>query len=178
MVYSHSPVGIQLIPLEARNQLLNNAYKDGGKYLNLGCGKEYYDDAGWVNLDGDPNIKCDVVFDLDQKNITLPFKDSSFDIVWASHIFEHIWYLRDLKLDITRILKPGGQLTFIVPYYKFPDAWGDDTHCRAFSESSLLGYLWPGLDVGTYGYMPTINQDADGKPHQEYWLWASKPKLV
>jgi SAM-dependent methyltransferase len=176
--YSFKDMGVQLIPDDVRHDLLTDGYRENGKYLNLGCGKEYYTEPGWINLDGCVDIKADVYCDIDKKDLKMPFKDGEFDIIFASHIFEHIWYLRDLKLELARITKSGGQLTFVVPYYTFADAWGDDTHCRAFSESSIASFLWPGFDMGHYGYLPTINQSPEGKPVSEYWLWASKPKLA
>ncbi len=135
MVHSYSDA--QLISNELRDQLLEGSYKKNGKYLNLGCGNDYYKESGWVNLDGCEDINADVYCDLDDKNLIIPLKTNSFDIIWASHILEHIWYLRVLKDEMVRILKPGGALLIVVPYYLFACAWGDDTHCRAFSTQSF-----------------------------------------
>jgi SAM-dependent methyltransferase len=182
MVHSYSTVdnGAQLIPLIVRDDMLKDAFVKwrGGKFLNLGCGKEYYDSPkGWVNLDGDPKIKCDVLCDLDDKNLKLPFKDDTFGIVWASHVFEHIFYLGALKKEIHRILKPGGTLCFIVPYYLYQDAWGDDTHCRAFSEASMGCAFWQGFTRGIFGHLPTINYGLGAdEPTSEFWLWCRKEK--
>ena len=161
-----------------RDELISAGYKKKGKYLNLGCGKEYYDTPkGWVNLDGDPKIKADIYCDLDQKDLTMPFKDGTFDIIWASHIFEHIFYLGALKRELARICKPGGALTFIVPYYLFPDAWGDDTHVRAFSEAACAGFMWPGFggEGAVFGHLPTKNYACGpDDPKEEFWLWSTR----
>jgi SAM-dependent methyltransferase len=181
MVYSYSyeDQGVQLIPLPLRDQLLalGEGCTKNGKYLNLGCGKEYYKEPGWINLDGCTDIKADKYCDLDQKDLEMPFENAEFDMVWASHIFEHIWYLGALKKELARIIKLGGQLTFIVPYYLFQDAWGDDTHCRAFSESSFAGCFWPGFDIGIFGQLPTINNAVEGEPQNEFWLWSTKKRI-
>jgi hypothetical protein len=38
-------------------------------------------------------------------------------------------------------------LNVIVPHYLSPDAWGDPTHCRGFSEESFFPCFWPGFTV-------------------------------
>lgn len=87
---------------------------------------------------------CNVVGDMDAG---LPFKDQSFDLVWAAHVLEHRPDLRKVQKELARILKRGGELNIIVPYFLSPDAWGDPTHCRAFSEDSFLSCFWPGFNV-------------------------------
>lgn len=50
-------------------------------------------------------------------SLRLPFPDATFDIVYASHILEHIAWFRT-KLTLTewvRVLKPGGRLEIWVP---------------------------------------------------------------
>ena len=177
MVYSYSTKETKhLIPIVLRDDMCKNSYKEDGKYLNLGCGKEYYN--GWVNLDGDSGIKADVHYDIDDKNLLLPFDDNTFDLIWAAHILEHIWHLRPLKDEMCRILKPGGELALIVPSYQFDDAWGDDTHCRAFSEGSFIITFWPGYEMGRAGHIPLESQPnlAGDMMNGKYWLWAIKPK--
>ena len=109
--------------------------------LNLACGADYKD--GWINQDFDDRVKADVYCDLD--GITLPFADASFNLIYASHILEHIHNLQDLKSELYRILKPGGDLVCIVPHYLSVDAWGNPQHCRAFSlDSFKIRQFWPG----------------------------------
>ena len=47
----------------------------------------------------------------------MPFSDGSFEIIYASHVLEHIpWYQVEGALrEWNRILKPGGQLEIWVP---------------------------------------------------------------
>lgn len=108
--------------------------------LNLGCGNDFRYEKGWVNLD--ITKPCNVVADMDAG---LPFMDQSFDLVWASHVLEHRADLRKMQRELARILKKGGELNIIVPHYLSSDAWGDPTHCRAFSEESFFGCFWPGF---------------------------------
>jgi ubiquinone/menaquinone biosynthesis C-methylase UbiE len=78
----------------------------------------------------------------------LPFKDGEFDVIYASHILEHIQNLVVLKKELTRILKNKGLILVIVPHFQSNDAWGDDTHVRAFSTESFLLSFWPGFENG------------------------------
>lgn len=108
--------------------------------LNLGSGPDRLN--GFVNYDmlpvGDVCGNCEE---------GLPFKDNTFDQVKASHILEHIHNLRGLKCELHRVMKPDGELVVVVPDYQSPDAWGDDTHCRAFSNQSFFLDFWPGFKV-------------------------------
>lgn len=109
--------------------------------LNLGCGMDYRYDRSWVNLDITP--PASVIGNIN--NGGLPFRDRAFSLIWASHILEHITDLRMIQRELARVIKTGGILNIIVPYYLSPDAWGDPTHCRAFSEQSFMSVYWVGF---------------------------------
>lgn len=60
--------------------------------------------------------------DLSRKNVdchanlcTLPFKDRSFDLVFASHVLEHIKEDQLAIEEIERVLRPGGAAVLPVP---------------------------------------------------------------
>lgn len=80
--------------------------------LNLGCGLDKR--AGWVNIDAVPEVKPDLLHDLHQP---LPFADHSVDKVLAQDILEHFTKEDGARLvaEISRVLKPGGQLEVRVP---------------------------------------------------------------
>jgi predicted SAM-dependent methyltransferase len=46
-----------------------------------------------------------------------PFEDNTYDLVFASHVLEHVpWYRTDAALqEAHRILKPGGEIEIYVP---------------------------------------------------------------
>lgn len=80
--------------------------------LNLGCGNRFH--SSWVNLDISPRhpsvLQCDVVRGI-------PFGDDHFDVVYHSHMLEHI-RRRDVQpflQECRRVLKPGGILRVATP---------------------------------------------------------------
>ena len=78
--------------------------------LNFGSGPKKGSN-GWINID---LYGADINWDLTKP---IPLNDSSVDIVYTSHLFEHLQYQDLLKVlsDIRRILKPGGKLSICVP---------------------------------------------------------------
>lgn len=81
--------------------------------LNIGCGDRYHPD--WVNIDlgggvGAGVIRCNIVEGL-------PFPDSYFDVVYHSHLLEHIPLKKALPFmkECYRVLKPGGNIRILVP---------------------------------------------------------------
>lgn len=92
-----------------------NLRKNGGKairHLEIGPGAKRVEDFETLNVVGGRHV--DYVTDATRN---LPFPDDSFDIVYASHVLEHIpWYeSRNVLEEWTRILKPGGRLEIWLP---------------------------------------------------------------
>ena len=98
------------------------------KKLNLGCGKNYKE--GWTNLDLNRKIKADIYANLEKK---LPFKDDTFDYVYASHVLEHIHNLIGLMGELKRICKKGAVIDMRVPHASSMPAYQDPTHVRFFT---------------------------------------------
>ena len=107
--------------------------------VNLGCGPMA--PAGWVNIDGSPNVLLDrvrvvkrglrVLGVLSEAHMTswpdevvyfdvrkpLPFDDSSVQSIYSSHLLEHL-YLFDAQAVLSesrRVLAPGGVLRLALP---------------------------------------------------------------
>lgn len=79
--------------------------------LNIGCGSNTH--ADWLNADlfRSKNVK--------KVNIKkpLPFKSNSVDIIYHSHLLEHIEKTKAKKFikECYRILRPGGMMRVVVP---------------------------------------------------------------
>lgn len=92
-----------------------NLRKNKGKskrFLEIGPGFERLPGFETLNIVGGNDI--DYIFDASKR---LPFEDNTFDLIYASHILEHIpWYkTEEVLLDWVRVLKPGGILEIWVP---------------------------------------------------------------
>jgi predicted SAM-dependent methyltransferase len=107
-------------------------FKEFGKYklkLNLGAGKDIK--KNFVNLDSINLPGINVVHDLEI--YPWPFKDNTFDEVYASHVLEHVLSLRDAMDEIKRICKPGARIKIRAPHFSCGVSYRDPTHQRLFS---------------------------------------------
>lgn len=81
------------------------------KLLNIGCGAWSHPD--WVNIDLLEGV------DIISHNISdgLPFPDNMFNVVYHSHLLEHIPVKNSLPFmkECFRVLKPGGVIRVLVP---------------------------------------------------------------
>jgi len=86
---------------------------DGKVLLHIGCGRT--NSPEFINVDAQPFAHVHVVTD----NITsLPdFSNGTVDLVYMCHILEHIKRndLKDVLLEMKRVLKNGGVLRLSVP---------------------------------------------------------------
>jgi predicted SAM-dependent methyltransferase len=81
-------------------------------YLNLGCGLKYHPD--WTNVDAtstSPHV------DARDLSLGIPFPDSSFEVVYHSHLLEHFPRHKALRFvqECYRVLKPTGIIRVAVP---------------------------------------------------------------
>jgi predicted SAM-dependent methyltransferase len=71
--------------------------------------------AGWQVLNIQPGEHVDHIGDTRDLS---RFADGSFDMVYASHTFEHLGYRGDLQKaigEVARVLRPGGRFFVSVP---------------------------------------------------------------
>ena len=139
------------------------------RYLEIGPGTNRI--VGFETLDIVGGKDIDYVLDASKR---LPFDDNSFDIIYASHILEHIpWYQVETTFkDWVRTLKPGGKLEVLVPnglkictlLLDFEKTGKDLTYLdgwyRLNPEKSP--YLWAAGRIFTYG-------DGDGNLNSPNW---------
>lgn len=120
--------------------------------LHIGCGLDYKED--YINLDKSPDVKPDVIFDLEKISSTnpLPFEDDTFDEILAAHTLEHIHNILPLMAELHRVTKAEGVLLLRVPYGASASAYDDPTHCRQFYPPSLLYFGQPTYWRADYGY--------------------------
>lgn len=108
--------------------------------LHLGCGTISPD--GWINVDGSWNARlakhrfwrkvlcATSIISADQSSVAwnprihthdlrkpLPFSADFFDVIYASHLLEHLYLneARQLLRECLRTLRPGGVLRMVVP---------------------------------------------------------------
>jgi SAM-dependent methyltransferase len=80
--------------------------------LEIGPGPRRLPGFETLNVVGGPNV--DYIADASKR---LPFPDSTFDLIYASHIIEHIpWYQTTTALlEWVRVLKRGGRMEVWTP---------------------------------------------------------------
>ena len=105
----------------------------GGKIqrmkLNMGCGNDIRKDC--VNLDVVPLKGVDVVHDLNK--FPFPFKENTFDVVYAFGVLEHLPSTVKIVEELHRICKNGAKIYVSVPFWNCSNSHEDPTHVKFFS---------------------------------------------
>lgn len=81
-----------------------------------------YDNLEYISADIDPSqamVKQDIT--------NLSFPDNSFDLIFCSHVLEHIENDRKAMSEILRVLKPGSTAIIQVPLYNIENTFEDYT---------------------------------------------------
>ncbi|HEY6503090.1 MAG TPA: class I SAM-dependent methyltransferase [Chitinophagaceae bacterium] len=110
-----------------RRGLLNKVqqYAPGlsGKLLDFGCGSKPYQSlftnaSEYIGLDyegeGHQHVNENVDVFYDGKNI--PFANESFDSVFSSEVFEHIFNIDEILQEINRVMKKNGKILITCPF--------------------------------------------------------------
>lgn len=136
--------------------------------LDIGCRDGYWSD--WLkkrgykvtSIDIEPLYKGAIICDVEDG---LPFKKSSFDIVFCTEVIEHLHKPSLLISEIDRVLKKGGRSVLTTPnsnwfFYWFtrlfgytPDKLQNRDHKQFFSYKTLQS-ISPGYKI--FGYFPYI----------------------
>ncbi len=78
---------------------------------------------------------------------SLPFLDSSINVVVCSDVLEHVLYPEEVVSQIYRVLKPDGRLFLVVPWeeelskYKIYEGIYEFTHLRTFNKYIIKDLL-------------------------------------
>lgn len=101
--------------------------------LNLGCGDKKL--QGEIGVDILSFEGVDVVTDLN--GVSLPFLESSVDMIRSNHCLEHLNDIVTIMEELHRILKPGGLLEISVPHVSNIGFFRDPTHKQPFTYGSF-----------------------------------------
>lgn len=104
--------------------------------LHLGAGSNYL--PGFVNIDLFSTVKADVYANIS----ALPFEPASIDVIYGSHVLEHV-HRHCILATLAHwhsLLKPGGILRLAVPDFAACVAWYNKTG----DLRSLIGLLYGG----------------------------------
>jgi len=82
------------------------------RLLNVGCGSNFH--ADWLNVDVVPASAAVMSVDIRKG---LPFADEAIDVVYCSHVLEHLSRQEAASLlgQMRRVLRPGGVIRVVVP---------------------------------------------------------------
>ena len=167
--------------------------------LNLGCGSVR--PFGWVNTDSSMNAHLQRVpligkalskllgkVAYDSNNLVYmnlnkkwSYADNSVDIVYASHLFEHL-SLQSATLflkEAYRCLKPGGVIRIVVPdLYKIALKYLEEYNTSS-SEDPTTFIMWA-INMhreGQYGnpsFFKKLIYELQGYPHQHKYMYDDK----
>src|SRR5690606_27634730 len=93
-----------------------------GKLLDFGCGSKPYQALFSVSEYVGTDIEVSghdhrhEAIDVYYDGRTLPFTDESFDSIFSSEVFEHVFNLSQILDELHRVLRPGGHMLLTVPF--------------------------------------------------------------
>lgn len=148
---------------------LNKNKKLNNRRLEIGVGSSRIPGFETLNIVGGRHV--DYVFDASDP---FPFSNDTYDLIYASHVLEHIPWYRALQtlVEWRRVLRPGGELQVWVPDGLKICSVLVDFETKGVDRSSLDGWykynenkdpcLWAAGRLFTYG---------DGKGTADHPNW-------
>jgi len=117
---------ISAAPYLVRNRLLKglsrHVHRLNGRMLDFGCGAKPYkaiiNVEQYIGLDfpSEGHDHTNEVIDVFYDGKTIPFEDNYFDSIFSSEVFEHVFNLEEMMLELFRVLKPGGIILVTCPF--------------------------------------------------------------
>lgn len=99
-----------------------HAHNMSGTMLDFGCGSKPYKSLfkvdKYVGLDydgaGHSHVGEEIDYFYDGKKI--PFNDNTFDSVFSTEVFEHVFNLTEILPEINRVMKKGALILITCPF--------------------------------------------------------------
>lgn len=148
---------------------------------DLACGDNKTEGCIGVDIVQNKNKTVDILWDLNK----YPWKwakNDSVDEIYISHFIEHLpqtlpdgtnGFFRFFD-ECYRILKVGGTIALVAPYYSSIRATQDPTHTRAISEASFLYFNKGWREMNNLEHYD-IKSDFDyGFQHSWYPEWQNR----
>lgn len=94
-----------------------------GKLLDFGCGAKPYkelfvnvDEYVGVDFNSEGHSHKDEVIDFYYNGEVLPFENNTFDSIFTSEVFEHVFNLKNILNELNRVLKIDGRVLITCPF--------------------------------------------------------------
>lgn len=116
------------------------AKKLDGILLDFGCGRKPYKNLfqvdQYIGVDIEQSGHSHEISQIDvyYDGKTIPFTDGYFDSVLCSEVFEHVFEINDILLEINRVMKKNGKILITVPF-----VWNDHEVPYDFGRYSTYG---------------------------------------
>ncbi len=100
----------------------SNARALTGRLLDFGCGSKPYrnlfkvDEYIGLDIKESGNHKEHKTADVYYDGTTIPFENDTFDSIFTSEVFEHVFNLDEVLKDLGRVLKVEGKVLITVPF--------------------------------------------------------------
>jgi SAM-dependent methyltransferase len=93
-----------------------------GKLLDVGCGSKPYkslftvDEYIGMDFQGEGHSHENEEIDIYYNGKNIPFENETFDSIFSSEVFEHVFNLHELLPEINRVMKPGALILITCPF--------------------------------------------------------------
>ncbi len=126
-LFSANPLSIVINPFYIirrglHNAIIQNRHYLSGALLDFGCGRKPYQKhlstQKYIGIDLliSAHDHSDEQIDVYYDGCSLPFQNCSFDSVFSSEVFEHVFDIDSTLDELHRILKPSGFMLVTAPF--------------------------------------------------------------
>jgi len=94
-----------------------------GDLLDFGCGAKPYRSLftgvstyTGVDIENEGHTHVNEQIDVYYDGKRLPFEGDKFDAIFASEVFEHVFNMEEILVELNRVLKTGGKMLITCPF--------------------------------------------------------------